>query len=94
MVAAFLPNHSKQTINMGYIILSDWKTDLEKVSLSKLQINLLNKGLAESKRNVDDLLEGNTVTIEVDDEILASKFINEAQKIGVICHYLPSIKDT
>lgn len=74
---------------MGYIILSGWEMNLEKVSLSKLQMEILKKSLSESKANVDSLLEGDTVIIEEDNEHIAQKFINEASKIGVICYYCP-----
>ena len=76
-----------QPIIMGYIVLNGWKTGLEKVSLTKLQIRLLKKGLVDSKQNVDDLLDGNIIKIKEDDDELAVAFIEEAKKIGVVCYY-------
>jgi len=74
---------------MGHVVLNDWKTGLEKVSLTKLQIDLLNLKLKEAKTNVDNLLEKKVVTIEVFDDVLASRFVEEANKIGAICYYNP-----
>lgn len=72
---------------MGHIVLNSWKMGLQKVSLTKLQMYLLKKGLVESKKNVDELLDGKIVLIEENDGQIAHEFISEAQKIGVICYY-------
>lgn len=70
---------------MAKIILESWRSGLEKVSLSKLQINLLNMSISKSKKNVDLLLDDKIVLIDVDDIELARKFIVQADKIGVNC---------
>lgn len=67
------------------IILKSWREGLEKVSLSQLQIDLLEKSLKESKSNVDLLLEGNKVIIEVENPDLAKEFLHKADKLGVNC---------
>lgn len=61
---------------------------VKKVSLTKLQIDLLQKGLLESKQNVDSLLEGNKIKIEENDKVLTLRFIDEAKNIGVCCYYI------
>jgi len=70
---------------MAKIILEGWNEGLQKVSLTKLQIDLLGKSLKESKLNVDYLLDDKKVTIEIENLDLANEFIKEAEKIGVIC---------
>jgi hypothetical protein len=42
---------------MEKIILDGWREGLDKVSLTKLQVDMLGKSLVESKLNVDSLLE-------------------------------------
>lgn len=73
---------------MAKIILESWREGLEKVSLTKLQINLLGKSLKESKSNVDYLLDDKQVIIEIDSLDLAYEFFKEAEKIGVNCKLL------
>lgn len=68
---------------MVKVILDNWRENFEKVSLTKLQMDMLSKGLKESKSNVDNLLDGKEVIIIVDSLYLAKRFLNEANKIGV-----------
>jgi len=70
---------------MVKVILEGWQEGLEKVSLTKLQIDKLGISLKESKSNVDSLLENEKIILEIDDENLAKEFLEEAQKIGVDC---------
>jgi len=74
---------------MATIIMSDWKYGLEKVSLTKLQVDLLGKSLSESKNNVDKLLDGEEIKIEEIDIQIAKLFIEKACEIGVISTYIP-----
>ncbi|MET3038546.1 hypothetical protein ABXT08_20850 [Chryseobacterium sp. NRRL B-14859] len=67
------------------VILESWREGLEKVSLTKLQVDLLGKSLMESKSNVDHLLDDKEVIIEVDNLDLAYEFVEKARKIGVNC---------
>ncbi len=70
---------------MAKIILESWREGLEKVSLTKLQVDMLGKSLKESKLNVDSLLDDKKVIIEIDNIDLAQDFLEEAEKIGVNC---------
>lgn len=70
---------------MPKVILENWRDGLEKVSLTKIQIELLGKSLKESKSNVNALLENKKVTITIDDFSLAKEFLKQASKIGVNC---------
>lgn len=70
---------------MAKVIIKGWNEGFEKVSLTKLQVNLLGKSLKESKFNVDSILEGNEVIIDIDNLDLTYKFFNEAKKLGVNC---------
>jgi hypothetical protein len=70
---------------MAKVILDSWREGLKKVSLTKLQVNMLGKPLTESKSNVDSLLDGKKVIIEIESLDLANEFLKEAQKVGVNC---------
>lgn len=69
--------------NMVKIILESWREGLEKVSLTKLQVDMLEKSLKESKLNVDSLLDDKKVIIEIDNLDLAHEFLKKVEKIGV-----------
>lgn len=70
---------------MAKVILDSWREGLEKLSLTKLQVNMLGKSLTESKINVDSLLDGKKVVLEIGNLELANEFLKEAEKIGVNC---------
>lgn len=74
---------------MAKVILESWREGLEKVSLTKLQMDKLGISLKESKSNVDSLLEDEKIILEIDDENLAIEFFKEAERIGVNCKLLP-----
>ncbi len=80
---------------MTKVILESWREGLGKVALTKLQIEMLNLSLKESKKNVDSLLDNNQIVIEIDDNNLAREFYNTAEKIGVNCKLIifPAEKD-
>lgn len=73
---------------MGVIMMTSWTDGLCKVSLIKLQMNILQISLVDSKKNVDDLLDEKSIVITTRDNEVAKDFIFETKKIGVICHYL------
>lgn len=66
---------------MVHIVLTHWRAGLQKVSLAKLQVELLHLPLREAKANVDQLLEGRIVLLEVADEE-ATAFMNRADILG------------
>lgn len=70
---------------MAKVILDSWREGLEKISLTKLQVNMLGKSLTESKSNVDSLLDDKKVILEIESLDLANEFLKEAEKIGVNC---------
>ena len=70
---------------MAKVILESWREGLEKISLTKLQMDKLGMSLKESKLNVDALLEDERIILEIDNEDLVREFLNEAEKIGVNC---------
>lgn len=70
---------------MAKVIFEGWRDGLEKVTLTKLQVDLLGMSLRESKTNVDSLLDDKKVVIEIDDLELAHEFMKNAEKIGVNC---------
>ncbi|MFV8324856.1 hypothetical protein [Flavobacterium sp. ZS1P14] len=73
---------------MAKIMLESWREGLEKISLTKLQMDKLGISLKQSKSNVDSLLDDVKVILEIDDENLAKEFLEEAEKIGVNCKLL------
>lgn len=58
---------------------------MQKISLTKLQTEYFGMSLKEAKTNVDELLEGEVIEIDVVSEDKAKKFIQEARQIGVVC---------
>lgn len=73
---------------MAKVILESWREGLEKISLTRLQMDKLGISLKEAKSNVDSLLDGEKIILEIDNEILAKEFLNEAEKIGANCEFL------
>lgn len=70
---------------MAKVILDSWREGFEKISLTKLQVNMLGKSLTESKSNVDSLLDDKKIILEIESLDLANEFLKEADKIGVNC---------
>ena len=69
------------------VILQGWEDGLEKVSLTKLQMEVLGQSLKESKENVDKLLDGEIVEIFVEELDKAKMFVLKASAVGAICKY-------
>jgi hypothetical protein len=84
---------------MVKINFKSWQVGLEKVSLSKLQMSILEIPLKTAKHNVDRLLDGERVIVLARNEEIALHFIEEASKIGAICEIVtvcmvaPTLKD-
>lgn len=70
---------------MATIFMTGWRDGMDKVSLSKLQQKYLEISLKLAKMNVDKLLDGEQVKIEIDDLEIAREFIKRADEIGVNC---------
>lgn len=70
---------------MAQVILESWREGLEKVSLTKLQVEKLGISLKDAKHNVDSLLDGQRIILEIATNELAREFFNEAERIGVNC---------
>ncbi|WP_291066539.1 MULTISPECIES: hypothetical protein [unclassified Empedobacter] len=70
------------------IIFDGWNEGFQKVTLTHLQIDLLKISLKVAKSNVDKLLDGHSITIDVNDEQLALTFVEEAKNINVNCRIL------
>ncbi|MDX6191369.1 hypothetical protein SGQ83_18590 [Flavobacterium sp. Fl-318] len=71
------------------VIMEGWRDGLEKVSLTKLQNEKLGISLMNSKTNTDRLLDDCSVILEIEDEKLATAFLEEANKIVVNCNIVP-----
>jgi hypothetical protein len=70
---------------MAKIKMLGWTEGLKKVSLAELQNSLLSISFKEAKENVDKLLSDNSVEINIDDHLIATRFVEEALGLGVIC---------
>jgi hypothetical protein len=70
---------------MATILMKSWRDGMEKVSLSKLQMEFLRIPLSQAKANVDKLLDGEQIKIEIEDSNIAKEFIKRADEIGVDC---------
>lgn len=70
---------------MTLILLEGWREGMKKVSLSKIQHELLDMPLRVAKENVDRLLSGEDVTIEIENSNLAIKFKEAVDMLGVDC---------
>lgn len=60
------------------IIIESWNEGFQKVTLTHLQIDLLNLSLKTVKNNVDKLLDGESILIEIGNEQLAMTFLKES----------------
>lgn len=69
---------------MSRIIMTSWVEGLQKVSLTKLQMEILGIGLKEAKENVDLLLDGQQITLEVSNIDVANLFQKNAQELGAV----------
>ena len=70
---------------MTKVIMKSWREGMKKVSLSKLQVELLQKTYTIAKQNVDKLLDGETIVLEIEEEAVAVEFYESAEKLGVDC---------
>ena len=70
---------------MTAVILTGWREGLQKVALTKLQTELLHKPLKEAKTNVDKLLAGSAIALEVENSAVAAHFMVQAQALGAFC---------
>lgn len=76
---------------MPKLIIEGWHEGMQKVSLTELQVEILGMPLKESKSNVDSLLEGKEIVLEIKDNDIAKKFCQETEKIGVKCRVLDNV---
>lgn len=65
--------------------MSGWEVGLRKIALSELLRSHAGLGLADAKRDVDSLLDGNELAFDFPDEGTARVFLNEATRLGAIC---------
>lgn len=70
---------------MADVIMTNWREGLKKVSLTKLQTDLLKISLSEAHKNTNTLLDNIEITLEIEDINTAILFQQEADKIGVDC---------
>ena len=66
--------------------LTGWEEGMQKISLTKLQTEYFKMSLKEAKTNVDNLLVGEEIEIDVKQKEIAQEFIQKARDIGVLCN--------
>lgn len=65
--------------------MKSWREGLRKVSLTKLQTELLNISLSDAHKNTHLLLDNIEIILEIEDDKTAILFQEEADKLGVNC---------
>ena len=70
---------------MPKVIITGWRYGLQKISLTKLQVDSLGMGLKESKKNVTTILDGQQVEFDIPVLKVAKKFMLEADWLGANC---------
>lgn len=70
---------------MAQVIMKGWRVGLKKISLTKLQTDLLKISLKEAHNNTNLLLDDIEIVLEIEDNDTAILFHKEADKIGVDC---------
>lgn len=78
---------------MPQILFTGWNEGLQKIALDKLLRDCVPMRLAEAKRVVDRLLEGEEMLVAVDSEADAREIIIGARNAGAICKELDSISN-
>ena len=76
---------------MTEVILLNWREGLEKISLTKLQMEKLGLTLKESKNNVDNLLDDKQIVLQIANYNIAMEFAEEAEKIGASCKVIKDV---
>ena len=71
------------------VTITGWREGLNKVQLNHLLRQHAGYGLGEAKRAVDELLAGESLTIESPDPESASAFCVSANAIGAVCCTAP-----
>ncbi len=70
------------------IIIESWNEGFQKVALTQLQIDLLKLSLKVAKSNVDKLLDGHSIIIDVNNVQLGLTFVEKAKNINANCRIL------
>ena len=73
---------------MAKVIMQSWQAGMDKISLTSLQATQLRIGLRDSKENVDLLLSGKEVVLEIAERAVAEDFFQQATKVGVSCRLI------
>lgn len=66
------------------ILFTGWKDGMQKVAFTKLQVEYLNMSFKDAKLNVDNLLDGGCVIVEIPYKHDIERFIQLSQEMGVI----------
>ncbi len=74
---------------MPKVILNGWNEGALKISMTHLQQEMLGLGLKQAKHNVDSVMEGQTIVLEVADNATADAFVKRALNLGFNCEIVP-----
>jgi hypothetical protein len=67
------------------VIIKGYREGMQKVSLTKLQVELLKTSLKQAKSNVDSVLDDREIIFEIENESLAITFMEKVNQLGVNC---------
>ena len=70
---------------MPRILLRSWVPGLRKISLVDLLQEKAGLSLTAAKKSVDDLVLGNAVTIQMENDNEAARLADEIKSLGGIC---------
>jgi hypothetical protein len=70
---------------MCEVQLTGWRVGLRKVALTLLIRNRTELGLSPAKKRVDQLLDGERVSLSFADKATAMAFYHEATDLGAVC---------
>lgn len=70
---------------MSHVRFTGWKPGFDKVAMDKLLRRETTLGLAESKRCVDRILDGESVLISVPSSESAARLMAIARSLGALC---------
>jgi ribosomal protein L7/L12 len=79
---------------MPKVVITGWKTGLNKVELSKLLRQHAGLQLGEAKAVVERLLEGEVVAVECPDAESTLELYRAASSVGAVCSLDPVVAPT
>ncbi len=61
---------------------------VQKLTLCKVQAQYLGISLADAKTNIDDLVDGKIIEVEVTNPKIIDEFVEQVKQAGLICELI------